>query len=61
VRQWIKNEEKFRKQKRKSKSVRGRKEMYLLFEKKLFEEFSERRAQGKIVKNGGLFHELKNF
>lgn len=48
VRQWIKNEEKIRKQKR--KSVRGRKEMYPLFEKKLFEEFSERRAQGKIVK-----------
>jgi transposase-like protein len=50
VRQWIKNEEKIRKQKRKSKTVRGRKEMYPLFEKKLFEEFSERRAQGKIVK-----------
>lgn len=50
VRQWIRNEEKIRKQKRKSKSVRGRKAKYPLLEKKLLEEFSERRSQGKIVK-----------
>ena len=60
VRQWIRNEEKIRKQKRKSKAVRRRKAMYPLLEKKLLEEFSERRSQGKLLKNGGLFHELKN-
>ena len=50
VRQWVRNEEKVRKQKRKSKGVRGRKAMYALLEEKLFEEFSERRSHGKIVK-----------
>lgn len=50
VRQWIKNEEQIRKQKGTSKSVRGRKALYPLLEKRLIEEFSERRALGKIVK-----------
>ena len=50
VRQWIRNEEKIRKQKRNSKGVRGRRAMYPLLEEKLLEEFTERRSQGKIVK-----------
>ena len=45
-----KKRRKIRKQKRKSKGVRGKKAMYPLLEKKLLEEFSERRSQGKIVK-----------
>ena len=50
IRQWVKNEEKIRKQNRNSKSVRGRKAVYPELEKKLLDEFSQRRAQGKIVK-----------
>ena len=50
VRQWMRNEEKIRKQKRNSKGVRGRKAMFPLLEEKLLDEFTERRSQGKIVK-----------
>lgn len=50
VRQWTRNEEKIRKQKRKSKSSRSSNPKYPLLEKRLQEEFRERRTQGKIVK-----------
>ena len=50
VRQWTRNEEKIRKQKRKSKSSRSSNPKYPLLEKRLQEEFRKRWAQGKIVK-----------
>lgn len=50
VRNWLKNESVIRKQKSKSKTIRGRKAQYPLVETKLLAEFKEQRKRGKIVK-----------